>query len=47
MDELSVRKAALTEFRRWLERTKDDQYNEKLIDIKDNPDESISDTPAT
>lgn len=39
MDELSVRKAALTEFRRWLERTRDDQYNEKLIDIKDNPDE--------
>ncbi len=39
MDDKAVRKHAYAEFRRWLEKTKDDPYHEKLIDIKDNPDE--------
>ena len=39
MDENTIRKSALKEYKRWLERTKGDQYHEKLIDIKDNPDE--------
>ena len=39
MDDKSVRKHAYSEFRRWLEKTRGDQYHEKLTDIKDNPDE--------
>ena len=39
MDDNDIRKAALKEFNRWLERTKGDKYHEKLVEIKDNPDE--------
>ncbi len=39
MDEKAVRKHAYSEFRHWLECTKGDKYHEKLVDIKDNPDE--------
>ena len=39
MEENAVNKASFDEFRRWLERTKGDKYHEKLVDIKDNPDE--------
>ena len=38
MDDKSVRKHAYAEFRRWLEKTRGDQYHEKLTDIKDNPE---------
>ncbi len=42
MEENLENKASFNEFRRWLERTKGDKYHEKLVEIKDNPDE-ISD----
>lgn len=42
MNETEINEEAYREFRRWVERTKGDTYHEKLIDIKDNPDE-ISD----
>ncbi|MBR3146656.1 MAG: phospho-sugar mutase [Eubacterium sp.] len=39
MEENPENKASFNEFRRWLERTKGDKYHEKLVEIKDNPDE--------
>lgn len=39
MDENTIKKSAVKEYKRWLERTKGDQYHEKLVDIKDNIDE--------
>ena len=39
MEENDIKKAAFNEYRRWFERTKGDQYHEKLNEISSNEDE--------
>ena len=39
MSDNDISKTAFNEYRRWCERTKGDQYHEKLVEISDNTDE--------